>query len=38
MHAEGKTVILSSHDPQMIALATHVHELEEGKLKNVGAR
>jgi putative ABC transport system ATP-binding protein len=38
MHAEGKTVILSSHDPQVIALATHVHELEEGKLKNVGAR
>jgi putative ABC transport system ATP-binding protein len=38
LHAEGKTVILSSHDPQVIALATHVHELEEGKLKNVGAR
>jgi putative ABC transport system ATP-binding protein len=35
IHAEGKTVILSSHDPQLIALATQVYELEAGRLKAV---
>jgi putative ABC transport system ATP-binding protein len=33
LHAERKTVILSSHDPQVIALATSVCELEGGKQK-----
>jgi putative ABC transport system ATP-binding protein len=33
LHAEGKTVVLSSHDPQVIALATRRHELDAGKLK-----
>lgn len=33
LHAEGKTVVLSSHDPDVIALATHRHELEGGKWK-----
>jgi putative ABC transport system ATP-binding protein len=32
-HTEGKTVVLSSHDPAVIALATCRHELERGKLK-----
>jgi putative ABC transport system ATP-binding protein len=32
-HAAGKTVVLSSHDPRVIALATRVVELEGGKLK-----
>jgi macrolide transport system ATP-binding/permease protein len=32
MHAEGRTVVLSSHDPRVLALATHVHELEGGRL------
>jgi putative ABC transport system ATP-binding protein len=31
MHAEGRTVLLSSHDPRVIALATVVCELEAGK-------
>lgn len=33
LHAEGKTVVLSSHDLGVIALATHRHELVMGKLK-----
>jgi ABC-type lipoprotein export system ATPase subunit len=32
LHAQGKTVILSSHDPQMVPLATCVLELEGGRL------
>jgi putative ABC transport system ATP-binding protein len=32
LHAEGKTVVISSHDPDVIALATHHIELEAGKL------
>ena len=32
IHAEGRTVVLSSHDPRVLALATHVHELEGGRL------
>ena len=32
-HGQGKTIVLSSHDPQAIALATSVHELEGGKLR-----
>jgi ABC-type lipoprotein export system ATPase subunit len=35
MHAEGKTVVLCSHDPGVIALATRVVELEGGRLKAV---
>ena len=35
-HAAGKTVVLSSHDPRVIALATQVYELEGGKRKSVG--
>jgi ABC-type lipoprotein export system ATPase subunit len=38
LHAEGKTVVLSSHDLALIALATHRLELEAGRLKVVGAR
>jgi putative ABC transport system ATP-binding protein len=34
LHAEGKTVILSSHDPAVVALASHVFELERGRLKS----
>jgi putative ABC transport system ATP-binding protein len=34
LHAEGKTVVLSSHDPAVIALATHRHELDRGKLQS----
>jgi putative ABC transport system ATP-binding protein len=33
-HATGKTVLLSSHDPQVMALATRVVELEGGRLKS----
>jgi ABC-type ATPase involved in cell division len=33
LHAQGKTVVLSSHDPAVIAMATCRHELERGKLK-----
>jgi len=36
LHSEGRTVVLSSHDPSVIALATHTHELEKGKLKCQG--
>jgi putative ABC transport system ATP-binding protein len=33
LHAEGRTVVLSSHDPAVIALATAVYELKGGRLK-----
>lgn len=33
IHREGKTVVLSSHDPAVAALATQVHELAGGKLR-----
>ena len=29
-HMEGGTVVVSTHDPQLIALATQVHELRRG--------
>jgi putative ABC transport system ATP-binding protein len=32
LHAEGKTVVLSSHDPAVIALATQVYRLQGGRL------
>jgi putative ABC transport system ATP-binding protein len=32
LHAEGKTVVLSSHDPAAIALATQVYQLQKGRL------
>jgi ABC-type lipoprotein export system ATPase subunit len=32
MHAEGTTLVLSSHDPQIKCLATHVFELHAGRL------
>ncbi len=38
LHAEGKTVILSSHDPQVISMATCVCELEGGRQKSVSPR
>jgi len=31
-HAGGKTVVVSTHDPQLVALATVVHELRAGQL------
>jgi putative ABC transport system ATP-binding protein len=33
LHAGGSTVVLSSHDPQLVALGTVVFELEAGRLK-----
>jgi len=33
LHEEGKTVVLSSHDPAVIALATRMYELRAGRLK-----
>jgi len=33
LHSQGKTVVVSSHDPRVMALATRVHELEGGRLK-----
>jgi putative ABC transport system ATP-binding protein len=36
LHAGGKTVILTSHDPRVIALATCVYEMERGKVKTTG--
>jgi putative ABC transport system ATP-binding protein len=32
-HGEGKTVLVSSHDPQLLSLATKTYELERGRLK-----
>ena len=34
LHGEGTTIVVSSHDPQVIPLATCVHELQGGKLKS----
>jgi putative ABC transport system ATP-binding protein len=31
-HRDGKTVILSSHDPQLVSLATKIYSLEKGRL------
>ncbi|HWG43367.1 MAG TPA: ABC transporter ATP-binding protein [Gemmataceae bacterium] len=33
LHAKGRTVILSSHDARLTGQATHVHELDKGRLK-----
>jgi putative ABC transport system ATP-binding protein len=33
LHGEGKTIVVSSHDPQVLALATCVWELEDGRRK-----
>ncbi len=33
LHAQEKTLVLSSHDPAVLALATRVYELRKGKLK-----
>jgi putative ABC transport system ATP-binding protein len=33
VYAGGRTVVLSSHDPQLLAMATTVFELEAGRLK-----
>jgi ABC-type lipoprotein export system ATPase subunit len=33
LQAEGKTIVLSSHDPTLIALSTQLYELHGGKLK-----
>jgi len=35
-HAEGKTVVASSHDPRLAALATRVYELKAGRVRAVG--
>jgi putative ABC transport system ATP-binding protein len=32
IHGQGKTVVLSSHDPQWAPLASHVYELDRGRL------
>ena len=32
MHAEGKTVVVATHDPRVIELATGAHELKGGRL------
>ena len=36
IHAEGKTVVVASHDPQFAALANQVYELANGRLKLPG--
>jgi ABC-type ATPase involved in cell division len=33
IHAGGTTVMLSSHDPQLVALGTTIYELDAGRLK-----
>lgn len=33
-HAEGRTVVASSHDARLVALATHVCALEAGRVKS----
>jgi len=38
LHAGGATLLLSSHDPAVIALAGQVYELERGRLKSVRRR
>lgn len=37
LHAEGKTVVISSHDPDVMALATHRRKLEGGRLSEPDA-
>lgn len=37
VHREGMTVIVSTHDPDLVALASRVIELEGGRLKRGGA-
>jgi putative ABC transport system ATP-binding protein len=37
VHAQGKTVVLSSHDPELVALATQVYELKAGRLWSSGS-
>ncbi len=32
LHVEGKTLVISTHDPQLVALATQVHELRDGRV------
>ena len=34
LQLEGKTIIVSSHDPGLMALATHIHRLEQGRLQS----
>jgi putative ABC transport system ATP-binding protein len=36
LHRAGKTLVLASHDPQIVGLASHVIELEGGRIKGVG--
>ena len=38
LHAAGKTVVLTSHDPEVMALATNVIELKGGRLVGAGNR
>jgi putative ABC transport system ATP-binding protein len=33
LHAEGRTIVLASHEPRVVELATQVYELEGGRLK-----
>jgi putative ABC transport system ATP-binding protein len=33
LHGEGKTVLVSTHDAQLLTLATHTFQLEAGRLK-----
>jgi len=33
LHAEGRTVVLSSHDPRVVGVANRFYELEGGRLK-----
>ena len=33
IHREGTTVIMSSHDPRAVSLATKTYELDSGRLK-----
>ncbi len=33
LHRQGKTIILTSHDPQVVSLATCVHELVGGRIQ-----
>jgi putative ABC transport system ATP-binding protein len=33
IHSEGKTVLVASHDPEIVSLATQVYELDQGRLK-----
>lgn len=37
VHAEGRTVILASHEAQALGLATKVYELAKGRLKRPGS-